>query len=336
MRKQGTTFIKDIREGDQLEGVYLVDKVSKRQAKSGKEYLKIEVRDKSAAMEAVAWDETMERNPDCRRLAAGDYAAISGRANFNTYTSKVEIVLSRLNIVNPDSVDPFDFLPTTEKNIDQLKKRLRELIGEVTDSHLRQLLDQMFSDEDFMLKFATAPAAKTYHHAYLGGLLEHSVAVASLAVLFAKSYPELDMSLLLTGAILHDVGKIVEFDYQRRIDYSTAGRLQGHIVLGNDIVCRAVGQVKGFPRELLLQLSHLILSHQGELEYGAAVRPKTREAVVLNLIDNSDAKINGFMLAAKKFGPEAVWTDYQSMFSDYLYLGGQAKEPAGQLPLIPE
>ena len=143
------------------------------------------------------------------------------------------------------------------------------------------MLGNLFDDENFYKSFITAPAAKSYHHAYLGGLLEHSVSVAHLVVLACSNYVEMDKSLLIAGAILHDVGKIKEFEYQRKIDYSTVGRLKGHIVIGNEIVVQAMEKIPEFPEETKLALSHLILSHQGEPAYGAAVRPKTKEAVIL-------------------------------------------------------
>jgi len=333
----GKVFISEIKEGDNVEGVFLVDNIFKRITKAKKNYLKVYLSDKSGAMEAVVWDEAMANNPDSSRLKGGDFINLSGQGKINRYTNKVELVISNLNIISPEKIDLTEYLPATGKNVKELEAELSRLRGKISNQFLSKLLDNLFADEKFHHEFITAPAAKNYHHAYLGGLLEHSVSVAKLVDNISSNYPEMDKSLLLTGAILHDVGKIKEFEYERKIDYSTAGRLKGHIVLGNEIAVQAMEGIPGFPEETKLALSHLILSHQGEPAYGAAVRPKTKEAVILSILDNADAKVNGFLEIAKRYGDEVEWTEYQSMFEDYLYLGPrEPKQATGQLKLVDE
>lgn len=334
----GNTYVSDIREGRQIAGLFLVDNRSKRITKSNQAYLKFSLSDKSGGIEAVVWDEAMEKNPDAAKVEAGDYISLSGQSVVNRFTKRVEINIARLEIADEKAIKPEEFLPTTEKDIDELKADLTRLIGNVTDEHYRKLLEMLFDDQRFIDRYSAAPAAKNYHHAYLGGLLEHSVAVARLVELFCSQfYTDMDMSLLIAGALLHDVGKIREFDYSRKIDYSTEGRLKGHIVIGNEIVCEAIDKIEGFPGNKKLALSHIVLSHQGELEYGAAVRPKTKEAVILSIIDNIDAKMNGFLEIAKKYGDDTEWTEYQSMFSDFLYLGPKKiDEMIKQLKLVEE
>ena len=318
------TFVEDIVEGTSVEGVFLIDSAHQRFTKANKAYLKLVLGDKTGQIESVMWEETMEKNPDSRVLKAGDFADISGKAAVNRYSKRVETVLNQVRKIGPDDLDIRDFLPVTDRDIGQLKEELNSVRDKVDDPHIKKLLDKIFNDSQMMESFCLAPAAKNYHHSYLGGLLEHSVSVAQLALLMCDHYPGLNKSLLIAGALLHDIGKIREFNYGNRIDYSTEGRLKGHIVIGDQIVAKAVESVKDFPEETKLNLSHLILSHQGEPEYGAAVRPKTREAVILNIVDNADAKVNGWMLIAKKYGDDVEWTDYQSMFSDFLYLGPAA------------
>lgn len=321
------TFVTDIREGVEVSGVFLVDTAHRRFTKAKKEYLKVVLADKTGQIESVMWDETMEKNPDVGNLGGGVFIDIDGRANVNRYTNKVEVVLNHLRIISADDLDIGDFLPTTERDIDELKAELTAVLAEVDNAHIKKLLDKVFKDKEIFAAFTVAPAAKGFHHAYLGGLLEHSVSVGQLAVSTAAHYPAIDKSLLIAGALLHDIGKMTEFDYTTKIDYSTRGRLQGHIVLGNELVLKAADSIKGFPEDLKAQISHLILSHHGEPEYGAAVRPKTLEAVILNLLDNVDAKVNGWLGIAKKYDDDVEWTEFQKMFNDFLYLGsGKGQE----------
>jgi 3'-5' exoribonuclease len=328
------TFVKDIEEGAEVNGVFLVDSAHRRFTKAKKAYLKLVLADKSGQIESVMWDETMEKNPDAYDLRSGDFIDISGRAGVNRFTGKVEVILNLARKIGHEDLDITDFLPRTDRDMDELKKELAEVMAEVDDPYIEKLLDKVFKDPELSKAFYLAPAAKNYHHAYLGGLLEHSVSVAQLAVLLCRHYDGIDKSLLIAGALLHDIGKIREFDYTTNIDYSTEGRLKGHIVIGGEIVGKLMDGIRDFPEDLKLHLSHLVLSHQGELEYGAAVRPKTKEAVILNVIDNADAKVNGWMSIAKKYGDDVEWTDFQSMFGDYLYMG-TVKREEGEPPAKP-
>jgi 3'-5' exoribonuclease len=321
------TYIKDIREGDTVSGVFLVDSAHQRYTKNNKAYFKLVLTDKTGQIESVMWEETMEKNPDVLALKAGDFVDLTGQAAVNRYANRVEVVLNHVRQVSADDIDVLDFLPKTEADIDRLKEQLAELIGQVDDAQVKKLLDAVFGDLKIYKAYCLAPAAKTYHHAYLGGLLEHSVSVGGLALLLCGHYPGLNKSLLIAGALLHDIGKIREFNYATHIEYSTEGRLKGHIVMGDQIVSGIADKIKGLSDDLKLQISHLILSHHGEPEYGAAVRSKTKEAVILNIIDNADAKANGWIQIAKKYEEGVEWTDFQSMFGDYLYLGPSAPVP---------
>ncbi len=316
------TFVTDIKEGAEVDGAFLVDTAHRRFTKAKKEYLKLVLVDKSGQIESVMWDETIEKNPDAGGLRSGLFIDISGRAHVNRYTNKVEVVLNSLRVVSSDVLDIGDFLPQTERDIDELRDELGAIMAKVEEAYITKLLDKIFKDTETAEAFYIAPAAKGFHHAYLGGLLEHSVSVAQLALAISTQYPDIDRSLLIAGALLHDIGKIAEFDYSTKIDYSTAGRLQGHIVLGNELVLKVANSIKGFPEILKAQISHLILSHHGEPEYGAAVRPKTLEAVILNLLDNVDAKVNGWQRIVRKYEEGTEWSDFEQMFGDLLYLGG--------------
>lgn len=252
------TFVKDIKEGDGVDGVFLIDSAHQRFTKANKAYLKLVLLDKSGRIESVMWEETMEKNPQSREIKAGDFADISGQAAVNRYSSQVEVVLNQIHKVDEAELDVRDFLPCTDRDIDELKGELRELVALVEDKHLRELLDKIFNDPKLGEAYCLAPAAKNYHHAYLGGLLEHSVSVGQLAVLMCDHYPGIDKSLLIAGALLHDIGKIDEFNYATRIDYSTEGRLKGHIVIGDQLVAEAAAGIPGFSEAAKVHLSHLI------------------------------------------------------------------------------
>lgn len=332
------TFVEQIQAGDRIDDVFLVDSCQRRTTKNGKDYLRLALTDRTGTIEGVMWDDAMEKSPASATLADGDYARVEAQAQVSRYSNKLELVVSSVEREDAGALDPAAFLPTTSRDIGELREELLVICRQVDNAHLRRLLLNLFEDDDFLDAYSRAPAAKNYHHAYIGGLLEHSVAVANLAGVFCSLYPTLDRSLLVTGALLHDVGKVREFDYAGRIDYSTEGRLKGHIVIGNEIVMEAMAAIDGFPDDLKLHLSHLVLSHQGEPEFGAAVKPKTQEAVVLNILDNADAKVNGFLEIAKKYKDGTEWTDFQSMFKDYLYLGKRPDDepPVQQLSLVDE
>jgi len=186
---------------------------------------------------------------------------------------------------------------------------------------LKQLLEAFWNDERFAKKFKTAPAAKNMHHAYIGGLLEHTLSVASLADKIAGHYSGIDRELLLSGAILHDIGKIREFEYQFKIDYSDEGRLLNHIVMGLEMINEKIIEIEEFPEDQMLLLKHLIVSHHGSREFGSPEPPKTIEAVILNYIDEIASKVNGIRNFIEKEDPNETWTSYHRLLERHFYKG---------------
>jgi 3'-5' exoribonuclease len=182
-------------------------------------------------------------------------------------------------------------------------------------------VESFFADHAFISRFKKVPAAKMFHHSYLGGLLEHTLSVSQMAVAASDHYPDLDGDLLLAGAILHDIGKTEELDFERTIDYSDQGRLLGHIVLGVMMLEKKLTLFKEFPPELAMRLKHLILSHHGEFDFGSPKRPKFLEAFALHLIDDLDAKINGLSRMLKEDRQEGAWTAFSTLFQRYLFKG---------------
>ena len=222
---------------------------------------------------------------------------------------------------------------------------LKTLANQIQNRHLRTLIDSFMADHHFVTRFKKAPAAKHFHHGYLGGLLEHTLSVSQMAVRVSEHYPELDCDLLLSGAILHDIGKIEELTVEPTIEYSNKGRLLGHIVLGVMMVEEKLKTLKDFPPELALRLNHLILSHHGEFDFGSPKRPKFLEAFALHLIDDMDAKMNAISKLLKNDRQEGSWTVFNNLLQRYFYKGDSSvqtnnkgedieSKPQGQVKLF--
>jgi 3'-5' exoribonuclease len=227
---------------------------------------------------------------------------------------------------------PGDFLPATVGDVQDMAREILAYARSVTEPHLNKLLLAIFGNQDFFGAFQQAPAAKRMHHAYYGGLLEHTLAVTRLADSMAGLYPMIDRSLLIAGALLHDIGKTEEFSFDRYpFDYTDKGRLVGHLVLGAEMMLDCVKKLDSFPPELATRLQHLILSHHGRYEFGSPCLPMTLEAFILNFIDDVDAKINYLdRLGSQSDEPGYRWTDFQKTLERFLYVrGGPLPEPDG-------
>ena len=250
------------------------------------------------------------------------YVEVEGQAH--EYRGTLQVKLERLRLLRPEDVSEEDYLPATEMDRRSLAAELERAGGELENEHLRQLFGLMVADEDFWTAFCEAPAAKAMHHARLGGLLEHSVSCLRIARTLAELYP-VDRDLLFFGAIFHDVGKVRELSWDRgAFAYTTQGRLLGHVVLGERLVASYVAALPGFPEELALRLSHLLVSHQGETEYGSPERPKTLEALLVHLIDNLDARAAMYLETTTNVSPGG-WSHHENPLRRALYV---PEEPA--------
>lgn len=304
-------WVKDIKEDDIVNDLYLVKAKRLGQTKNGASFLSLTLSDKTGSIEARVWE-----NAD--KLAAlfkeGDIIEINGKAG--SYRNQIQLTLKDLAPSKEDN--PSIFLESTPYDISGMLKELKGIVKSIENSDLRNLINSFLSDHGFVEKFKEAPAAKNFHHGYIGGLLEHTLSVCRLAGHVHKHYPELDRDLLVAGAFLHDIGKVREFTFDRNIEYSDEGRLIGHLVLGVSMIEEKLAGLKKFPAETSLSLKHMILSHHGEYEFGSPRRPKFLEAFVLHFIDDLDAKMNGisrFMTGDKK---EGSWTEFNRMFDRYL------------------
>ncbi len=312
---QNHVWIKDIKEEDDINGCYLVKQKRMGTTRTGKPYINLVLADRTGALEGKVWDRADQLSS---LFQDGEIIEIQGRAG--SYRSQIQITVSKLNAA-PEGMDPALFLESTPGDISEMMKSLREILSEVNNVHLKALNDRFLADGSFISLFKKAPAAKKFHHDYLGGLLEHTLSVCQMAALIAGHYSQLDKCLLLTAAFLHDIGKIREFEYKLKIDYSDEGRLIGHLVIGAAMVNEKLTELKKFPRELALRLSHMILSHHGEYEFGSPKRPKFLEAFVLHQIDDLDAKMIGLGKFIEKDSQDGAWTDFNRLFGRFFLKG---------------
>ena len=320
-------FVNEIRDRAMVDSVFLVKEKITAMAKNGKPYLNLRLMDKSGEVDGKVWD-----NVDVlgALFDRDDFIAVRSRAS--VYLGKMQLVVSELKKVPEEEVALADFLPETERDIREMEEELSALIGTIGDEHLKMLMGAFFENHEFMAVYRTAPAAKGMHHVYLGGLIEHSLAVARLVDQVVPLYPGLNRDLLITGALLHDVGKVRELTYLRSFDYSDEGKLIGHITIGIEMVREKIAAIKEFPQKLAMLLMHMLLSHHGQYEFGSPKRPKTVEATVLNYLDDLDSKINGIRSHIdKEVDGNSRWTSYHRLYDRYFYKDNFLEDDEGPL-----
>lgn len=309
-------LVSELEVGEDVKSIFLVTRKELRKTKAGAPYLALELADKSGKVEARIWDNAM-RYKDA--FSEKDYVAVSGRAE--RYRDQVQVVVYSLRRCAEEEVDISDFLRVVDSDRAELEGELRQAAEEVRNFHLKSLLLNFLNDPEFMRRFTTAPAAKNYHHPYLGGLLEHTANTVRICRMVCELYSDVDRDLLITAAALHDIGKIHELEYDRAIDFTDAGRFLGHLLLSDQMIRERIAGMPGFPGDLALRLRHAVLSHHGELEWGSPKRPKTLEAIVLHHVDNLDAKVNSFReIIERSCESESSWTDVKNLFKRPLYI----------------
>jgi 3'-5' exoribonuclease len=308
-------IISEIKEAETVEGIFLVRSKNLGVGKTGKPFLTIGLMNKSGEIDGKVWENANEMLKEFDRE---DFIKVRARAN--NYQGKIQLVIADLKKCDPGEVDMKEFLPATQKDVEAMFAELLKIISGMKNRHLKALLDKFFKDEAFSREFKRAPAAKTMHHGYIGGLLEHTLTVAKLLLDVPKHYENVDRDLLVTGGILHDIGKVRELSYTRSFDYTDEGRLIGHIVLGTEMVADAADTIPGFPEETAMLLSHMLLSHHGEYEFGSPKRPKTVEAVILHFIEDMDSKVSSIqaMIKQEEASP-SKWTSFHRLYDRYIY-----------------
>src|SRR4051795_506189 len=266
-----------------------------RQKKTGEPYLSLQLADKTGEIEAKMWDNVEEVMHTFDR---DDFVKAKGLMQL--YQKRAQFTIHRLRRLEDSEVDFGDYFPCSERNPDDMFRELQNLIAGMGNPHLRSLLQAVLRDESIAEKFKIAPAAKRIHHACRGGLLEHVLSLCTLAKLTARHYRDVDLDLVLTGAVLHDIGKIEELSYYRSFGYSSEGQLLGHIVIGLKILADKVRDIEDFPPRLRTLVEHLIISHHGELEFGSPKVPSFPEALLLHHLDNLDSKMEAMRSTLQK------------------------------------
>jgi 3'-5' exoribonuclease len=307
-------YAKDIKPGDRVTDFFALRKADLLE-KDGRFRLSMELGDATGRVAAILWDATPEQ---AQLLEPGQIVKVRGIAG--TYQDQVQIRVEKVRPASDGEYDLGDYFRRASKSAEELGAVLDAMIERVGNNYLKRLLTSIFSDTDIRQKYLSAPAAKLLHHDIIGGLAEHSLSLAEVIVRLADHYPRLDRDILIAGALLHDIGKIWEYQVTAAIDYSDAGRLVGHISMGDEFVAGKADAIDQFPEDLLVHVRHLILSHQGEREKGSPVVPMTPEAVFLHHIDELDARMGAVEKIRERTG-EADWSEYSRIFDRYFYFG---------------
>lgn len=310
------TYVNEIKENDHVESSFLVKEKSSGITKTGSTYLKLKLVDRSGDIEGRVWTSA---ESVAQSFAKDDFVRVTGRAV--SFQEHLQLNIVSIEKIGEEEILFPDFFPMTEKDIEEMFQSLLEVSREIKNPHLSRLLQLIWEDESFVKLFKIAPASKSLHHNYLGGLLEHTLSLAHLVLKNVSHYSGLNLDLLLTGSILHDIGKVDELSYRRSFDYSDQGRLLGHIILGLERVDDKVRQLPDFPEDLSMLLRHLLLSHHGQYIWGSPKRPMTLEAVMLHFLDDMDAKITGVQQFIRKEVPEgSKWSGYHRIFEQNFYV----------------
>lgn len=310
-------FITDIKDNTHVEDLFLVKEKNNAVTKNGKPYLALALADRTGIVKGRVWEDAEKLSS---LFSQGDIVRL--RANALLYQGELQLNITAIVRYADDAVRLQDFLPSSPHDLEQSFRELMSLVETIQNSHLRTLLGIIFDDQQIAAAFKAVPAARSIHHDYLGGLLDHTLMVARLAMDVSRHYRNVDRDILMAGAVLHDIGKIYELSYERNFEYTDAGRLIGHILLGVELIDHKLQQLPDFPADVAAVLKHLIISHHGQYEFGSPKRPKTLEALMLSYLDDVDAKMYGLaQFIRKERQPEVRWTSFYRLFDRYIYTG---------------
>jgi 3'-5' exoribonuclease len=302
------TYIRDLRPNQIVVSDFLVQSKELRAKKTGESYLSLALADKTGEVDAKMWENVEEFHGIFER---DDFVKIKG--SVQVFRNKPQITLYKLKRLEDREVDLADFFPRSARDPEEMWRELGEVLQGIGNPHLQALLLKIVSEPDVAARLKLAPAAKSLHHAYLGGLLEHILSVCRLAKLVVQNYSGIDLDLLLAGVILHDLGKIYELSYARSFSYTTEGQLLGHMMLELQILHRVIAETPDFPASLQTLLEHLIISHHGHYEFGSPKLPMFPEALMLHYLDDLDSKIQGMQgILERDSSIEGNWTGYLS------------------------
>lgn len=306
----------EIKIGEQIDHFLILTKIEERTTKSGSPFLNLELRDKSTSITAKVWDGFADF---VKNAESGKIAKIKGL--MEEFNNQPQIKVNSFRLANEkDKVNPSDFLPKSSRSIVEMTDELEKRIDSIKNEHLKLLIKKILSGEKFE-KYKHVPAGKAWHHAYVHGLIEHTLEIIRICDLICDIHSELNRDLLITGAILHDFGKTEELNYETNFDYTDKGKLLGHIVIAAIEIENGAKSIKNFPDELKDHLIHLVLSHQGKLEQASPVVPKTLEAITLYHADELSAKVNAYKYAIKlDENKEGNWTRFQQLAGTAIFI----------------
>ena len=306
-------YLKDLQPGDRIADIYLCKHKHAAVTKNGKPYESVILQDKTGSIDAKIWDPNSEGIEDFDAL---DYIDVHGEVS--VFNNALQVSIKRLRKCREGEYDPSDYVPVSTRDNDEMYAELQRAIASVDEPHLKTLLEDFFvRDEAFVSAFRKSSAAKSVHHGFVGGLMEHSLSVARICDFYCKNYPILKRDLLVSAALLHDIGKTRELSAFPENDYTDDGQYLGHIVIGTMMVHEKAKEIEGFPEILLQELEHCILSHHGEFEYGSPKKPSIIEALALSMADNTDAKIETFKEVLTGT-TETGWLGYNRLFETSL------------------
>lgn len=280
-------FIDDFKEGDVISGIYLCKSKQASTTKTGREYENVVLADKTGSIDSKIWE---PNSPGIRNFEANDFVMVKGQVT--SFNRAMQFKIESARKAEPGEYVESDYMPVSRFDIKLLTEELYSLIDSIKNKYINKLLTMIFKDDqEFIERFKTATAAKSVHHGFVGGLLEHTVSVARLCTKLCENYDYVNYDILVSGALLHDIGKVREISAFPQNDYTDEGNMIGHLVIGYGMVREKIACIQGFPHSLSNQIEHLILSHHGELEYGSPKKPATIEALALAAADNLDAHL---------------------------------------------
>ena len=301
-------YIEELREGERIGEVYLCKHKQTATTKAGKPYDSLILQDKTGTLDAKIWDVGSSGIEEFDKL---DYIYVVG--DVTSFQGALQLNVKRVKKMSETDVNPSDYLPVSEYNIEEMYQKLLAYIAQMKHPYLKQLAESFFADADFAKRFQFHSAAKSVHHGFVGGLVEHTLHVTQICDFFSKLYPMLNRDLLLTAAMFHDIGKLTELSTFPANDYTDDGQLLGHIMIGAMEVQKHIDQIEGFPKRTASELIHCILAHHGELEYGSPKKPALMEALALAFADNTDAKLETMTELLKKAGDNTQWLGFNRL-----------------------
>ena len=311
--------LNELTVGDEFTFYLIVSKCESKLAKNGRAFLSLELRDRSASLPAKIWDNVDSAS---RQFKEGTIIKVAGI--IEEFNGSPQIKIDKIRVAKDDeNVSAEDFLPKSKRSLEIMKQELNDIIKSISNPFLNELINKIFTPENFE-KYIRTPAGKGWHHAYIHGLLEHTLEIIRICDLMSSIHPEINHDLLISGAILHDFGKTEELSYETSFDYTDKGKLIGHIMIGALIVERTALSIPEFPIDLKEQLIHLVLSHQGKLEFASPVEPKTLEAIVLYQADELSAKTNAYKSAIETDkNKNSRWTRFLPLANTSLYISDE-------------